>query len=181
MGSSEQEPNNGRWSDLPTRPAPLQLTSHTVHLSCPSLARADRRRTAGFKSQPAIRIGAHEMLAHGRGARPHARATPTPPHLDVPHMGPITPDLAPRLRAVARAPGDFHHRPHRKSPQRTVPCRYKQPALGSFELSKPAKSGVRRSSRAAARPVVAQLTGSEIPLGLVFRDGRARLYASRGS
>ena len=28
--------------------------------------------------------------------------TPTPPHLDVPHMGPITPDLAPRLRAVAR-------------------------------------------------------------------------------
>ena len=40
-------------------------------------------------------------------------------------------------------------------PQRTVPCRYKQPALGSFELSKPAKSGARRSSRAAAGSVVA--------------------------
>ena len=112
-----------------------------------------------LRARSAVRIGAQGMLAHGRGARPHARATPTPPHLDVPHMGPITPDLAPRLRAVARVPGDYHHRPHRKSPQRTVPCRYKQPALGSFELSKPAKSGARRSSRAAAGSVVANNNG----------------------
>ena len=142
------------------RPSESHTRASTAFSSrVPSLIPASRAQIVDdryfLRARSAIRICAHGMLAHGRGARPHARATPTPPHLDVPHMGPITPDLAPRLRAVARVPGDYHHRPHRKSPQRTVPCRYKQPALGSFELSKPAKSGARRSSRAAARSVVA--------------------------
>ena len=41
------------------------------------------------------------------------------------------------------------------SSQRARPFTQVPPALGSFELSKPAKSGARRSSRAAGRSVVA--------------------------
>ena len=83
------------------------------------------------------------MAEQVRRARPHARANPTPPHLDVPHMGPITPDLAPQLRAVARVPGASRHRPNRKLVAGTGLCRYKQPALGSFDLSKQAKPSAR--------------------------------------
>ena len=142
------------------RPSESHTRASTAFSSrVPSLIPASRAQivddTYFFRARSAWRTYSHDMLDQIEVLdRTHARAEP-PPHLDVPHMGPITPDLAPRLRAVARVPGDYHHRPHRKSPQRTVPCRYKQPALGSFELSKPAKSGARRSSRAAARSVVA--------------------------
>ena len=122
------------------------------------------------------------MAEQVRRARPHARATPTPPHLDVPHMGPITPDLAPRLRAVARAPGDFHHRPAPKQHPEGSGARFARARARANLENFPSQIPPAAASPCISHVrVLVQLTIDEIPLGLVFRDGRARLYASRGS
>ena len=90
LGSSERDPNNGRPDDRPTRPAPLQLTPHTVHLSCPCLARADRRRHVLFTSE----IGRpHRRAGHARSWSRCATARPRDSHPPSPRRAPSHPTL----------------------------------------------------------------------------------------
>ena len=90
LGSSERDPNNGRPDDRPTRPAPLQLTPHTVHLSCPCLARADRRRHVLFTSE----IGhSHRRAGHARSWSRCATARPRDSHPPSPRRAPSHPTL----------------------------------------------------------------------------------------
>ena len=109
--------------------------------------------------------------------RTHARAEP-PPHLDVPHMGPITPDLAPRLRAVARVPGASRHRPNRKLvAAHRPPCRYNEPALGSFETSEPTKPSATPSEPQQLLSIRRYTKDQRDTRVLVFRDGCTRNVA----
>ena len=99
LGSSERDPNNGRPDDRPTRPAPLQLTPHTVHLSCPCLARANRRRPAGFTSE----IGHPHMRArHGRAGASCATARPRESHPPSPRRAPYGPHHTRPCTSTAR-------------------------------------------------------------------------------
>ena len=82
------------------------------HTSCatafssrvPSLIPASRAQivddTYFLRARSAIRICAHDMAEQVRRARPHARATPTHPHLEVPHhTRPCTSTARGRARA----------------------------------------------------------------------------------
>ena len=107
---------------------------------------------------------------------------PPPPHLDVPHMGPSHPTFPMLPLGMSKSHGGFHR--HKFGKHRAVDSAAPAPlALARANL----ENFPSQIPPAAASPcishvrVLVQLTIDEIPLGLVFRDGRARLYASRGS
>ena len=108
--------------------------------------------------------------------------TPTPPHLDVPHMGPSHPTL-PRDSPTARVShSGFHRYANARNQGEGSGARFARARARANLENFPSQIPPAAASPCISHVrVLVQLTIDEIPLGLVFRDGLARLYASRRS
>ena len=118
------------------------------------------------------------------GRRPGSIPRPTLPQLSPDRPDPHPP-LAPRLPDRARVPGDFHHRTALKLVAVALPRA--AGAAGALvvrddEQGEPAGAPLEPPSESQQLAHLgAKVTIDEISLGLVVRDVRARLYATRGS
>ena len=191
-GPGDSAPHDHAYNPMrPETPDKRPSESHTRASTAfssrvPSLVPASRAQivddTYFLRARSAIRICAHGMLAHGRGARPHARATPTPPSPRRAPYGPITPDLAARLPTARVSHSGFHRYANARNQGEGSGARFARARARANLENFPSQIPPAAASPCISHVrVLVQLTIDEIPLGLVFRDGRARLYASRGS
>ena len=107
---------------------------------------------------------------------------PPPPHLDVPHMGPSHPTLPRDLPTARVSHSGFHRYANARNQGEGSGARFARARARANLENFPSQIPPAAASPCISHVrVLVQLTIDEIPLGLVFRDGLARLYASRRS
>ena len=161
---------------------PVQLTFCPVS-SLSSQPRACRSSTMhGFASEIGMSHAAErpvEVRSRCATTRARALAPPAPPESRIP-----TRDLATLFPDRARVPGDYHHRPHRKpvAAHRPLPAGARHAVVVRDEQAEQTARALRLASESQQLAHLGSpLTIDEITRDTLFRDGRARLYASRRS